>query len=113
MPAPQIRALRVAPAADRRRAHLHVETADLADPPPYLELVILDPDGRPVAQMLVMGTTDSPTEVTLHLRPAPPAGETRPYLALARLFLGQEGQEEETLAQSETPFTLPASPGAA
>jgi hypothetical protein len=103
----QISALRVAPASDRRRVHLQIEVTDISDPPPYLELVILDPERQPVAQMLVMGTADTPIEVTLHLRPAPPAGETRPYSALGRLFVGQEGAEEETLAQSEVSFALP------
>jgi hypothetical protein len=112
MPTPHITRIEAAPAADRRRVALRVETQDIGDPAPYLELHILDPDGNLVGEMLVMGVNESlsgepATEVTLHVRPLAPAGETRPYRALGRLFFGADEQEEQTFSVAETSFTFP------
>jgi len=103
MPAPSIISLRATPATDRQRVHVRVEVGDIGDPPPYLELHILDPDCDPVAEMQVMGLTEPELDITLHLRPPAPADEERPYTLTGRLFFGREGEEEQTFATAVAP----------
>ena len=61
-----IAALRAVPNLDRRRVHIAVEVVGSGDPPPYLELLILDPGSQVVGEMLIMGcllyTSPSPRD---------------------------------------------------
>ena len=103
----QITQLRVAPSDDRRRVRLLAEVQDLAEPFPYLELSLIDPDGQVVATTLVMGIMEPQLQMTLHCRPPVAEGETRPFRARGRLFFGKEAEEEETFSVLETKFSFP------
>ena len=105
MTTPQIIELRVALANDRRRVQLQAEVENLAEPFPYLELSIIDPDDNKVARTLIMGVMEPLTQMIMHLRP-PAEDETRAYRARGRLFFGEEGREEETFSIMETKFTF-------
>jgi hypothetical protein len=103
----QITQLRVAPATDRRRVRLLAEMQDLAEPFPYLELSLIDPDDQVVATTLVMGVMEPQLQMTLHMRPPAAEDETRLFHARGRLFFGSETEAEETFSVLETEFRFP------
>ena len=103
----QIVELQATPAGNRQRVRLLAKMQDLADTPPYLELSVIDPDGRIAATTLVMGVMEPQMEMTLHLRPTATESETRPYRARGRLFFGSESQEEVTFSTLEIEFHFP------
>jgi hypothetical protein len=107
MAGPQITQLRVAPTPDRTRVRVQIEVSEPGEPPPFLQFTVLDPDGTPCAEMLVMGVYETLVEMTLHMRPPADSAETRPFTVRARLFYGEEGKDEQTFALREGSFRFP------
>ena len=106
---PEITAMRIALNSDRRMIRVQVEVSDVANPAPFLDLQIVDPNGEEAGGMLIMGAVDLCTEVTLHLRPPAPIGESRAYRLRARLFYADADKEERTLFMTEASFRFPTS----